>query len=92
MNPAAWDLQLGWGNKSLSVRGLALVAVLAVAAVVASNVWVAYQSTDQHGALVRGQDQTSCILTMTSEERFAFRKDVGPNAFERWCWWVKVQR
>jgi hypothetical protein len=92
IRPAEWDLQLGWGNKTLSVKGLAIIAVLAVALVVGATMYAAFQQGGQHVELGRGQDQLSCILTMGPEERVAFRKDVGPNAFERWCWWVRAQR
>jgi hypothetical protein len=92
VNPAEWDLKLGWGNKSLSVRGLGVVLVICVAIIVGATVWTAYQSTNQHGALIRGQDQVACIMTMSADERTAFRKDVGPQAFERWCWWLKAQQ
>lgn len=92
IKPAEWDLQLGWGTKTLSVRGLAVLLVIAVACIVAASFYAAYQSEMQHRDLSRGQDQNSCILTMQPEERVNFRKDVGPNAFERWCWWVRAQR
>jgi hypothetical protein len=92
VRPEEWDLQLGWGTKTLSVRGIAIIIVLAVAVVVAGSVYGAVQAAREHHELSRGQDQTSCILTMTQEERVAFRKDVGPNALERWCWWVRAQR
>lgn len=92
IDPAAWDLKLGWGDKSLSVRGIAVVLVIAVAAIVGANLWSAYQSTGQHSSITRGQDQVACIMTMTGDERTAFRKDVGPNAFERWCWWLQAQQ
>jgi hypothetical protein len=92
VDPGAWDLKLGWGDKSLSVRGVAIVLVLAVAAIVAANLYTAYQSTGQHNSITHGQDQVACIMTMTTEERTAFRKDVGPNAFERWCWWLQAQQ
>jgi hypothetical protein len=92
VRPAEWDLQLGWGSKTLSVRGLALIAVLAVAIVVGTSLYTAFEQGGQHVALGKGQDQLSCILTMGVEERVAFRQDVGPNAFERWCWWVRAQR
>ena len=92
VNPAAWDLQLGWGDKKLSVRGLAIIAVLAVGVIVGTTLYTAVQADRGHHELSRGQDQTSCILTMSQEERTKFRQDVGPNSFERWCWWVRAQR
>jgi hypothetical protein len=92
VRPSEWDLKLGWGDKSLSVRGLAVVILIAVGIVVGAVLYEAYQTEVQHRELTRGQDQNSCILTMSPEERANFRKDVGPNAFERWCWWVRAQR
>jgi hypothetical protein len=89
VRPEEWDLQLGWGTKTLSVRGIAIIIVLAVAVVVASSLYGAYQSDRQHAGLTRSQDQTSCILAMTADERTAFRKDMGPQVFERWCWWLR---
>ncbi|MGH8596629.1 MAG: hypothetical protein ACREXT_08225, partial [Gammaproteobacteria bacterium] len=42
-NGTAWDMKLGWGTKTLSVRGLGSLFVLAVFAVVASNLYAGWQ-------------------------------------------------
>ena len=45
-------------------------------------------SRNEHTALQRAQDRTSCILTMTAERRDRFRDRYTPGAFKQECPWV----
>lgn len=42
-----------------------------------------------HRALKIGQDRTTCILTMTQNDREQFRSRFYAGAFKSWCPWVE---
>lgn len=45
-------------------------------------------STDEHRGLRTAQDRTSCILTMSQEDRIRFRSRYQSGAFRQECPWV----
>jgi len=94
---------LRWNGKSFGARGVAVYFVLAVLAIIASNLFTGWQTktavTDaisaiaqatakEHQKLQSGQERTSCVLSMTVEDRVKFRNDYAPGAFKKWCPWV----
>jgi len=95
---------LSWNGKSIGARGAAVYLVLAVVSIIASNLYagwltktavtdaiasIAAATTTEHRKLQIGQDRTSCILTMTVEQREKFRDRFIQGAFKTWCPWVE---
>lgn len=81
-------LIIGWGNKSLAVRGIAVIVFLMLVSVIASVGAAHYLSNRDHEAIRRSQDRMSCILTLTAEERSTFRENYHPGAWSRLCAWL----
>jgi hypothetical protein len=92
-------LRVGWGAWSLAATGWSTVLALGVLAIVASNLIAGYlferSNTKEHATrsaehfhLRIAQDRTSCILTMTVEERVVFRNRYQIGAFEQMCPWM----
>lgn len=99
-NPALWDWEAAYGKAALRGRGL-LFGFLLFSVLLLGSVWylgfrlegvvtsALASSAGEHGQLVEASAQTNCILTMTPEERIAFRNDLRPDAWSRWCWWIR---
>ena len=103
-------LRLGYKEASLSVRGIGVFIALAVAAIIASNLYAGMTITNtiirenkivsdaladtqrqgggEHRMLRIAQDRTSCIITMTQEDRIEFRKRYQAGAFKQMCPWM----
>ena len=45
-------------------------------------------SVKDHTTLRVAQDRTSCIITMTQDDRIEFRKRYQPGAFKQMCPWM----
>ncbi len=100
VDPGLWDLQLGWGNKTLSVRGLAVVVLIALAAIVGSNLYTGsevraaisrYADTvsNEHRQQAREDMRTRCVLALSIEQRAALLSDRSLGAWGRACWWLE---
>lgn len=99
-NPALWEWEAAYGKAALRGRGL-LFGFLFFGALMLASVWylglrleasvgtALSSSMSEHGQLVEASSQTNCILTMTPEERITFRNDLRPDAWSRWCWWIR---
>ena len=92
-------LRLDYGAASLRLRGLAVLGTLAVLAITGSNLYAGYRieaaiastralAFTEHLRLLAAQDRTSCILTMTQEDRTQFRLNYRGGAFEQVCPWL----
>jgi len=101
-NPALWDVQLGWGSKRLSVRGLSITLLLGVCAVIASNIYasndlrvtmkeIAKVATTEHGALVNASERLACVVSLTLEDRKLLRENYYRGAFSRYCPWMVTE-
>jgi hypothetical protein len=86
------ELRVGWGQKSLRARGLGLIMALGVGAIIAMMLYTSATMvnamTREHMGLKISQDRTSCIITMTPQERLHFRDRYVPGAFRQMCPWV----
>ncbi len=99
-NPGLWDWEAAYGKAALRGRGI-LLGFLVFAGLLLGSVWylglrlegvvtkALANAVSEHGQLAEASAQTNCILTMTSEERIAFRNDLRPDAWSRWCWWIR---
>ena len=92
-------MRVSWGGKSVKLRGLAVYCVLGLTAMIGSTLYTGYRlemaigrdnaiMAKQHELLSTSQDRTSCMVTLTMEQRDAFRRDYRPGAFRQWCPWV----
>lgn len=102
VNPALWDLQLGWGTKRLSVRGLAILVLLGVTAVIVSNIYaandlravvkeIAHISSAEHKAMAGANERLSCIVSLSPEDRLRLRMNYYHGAFARFCPWMSSE-
>jgi hypothetical protein len=93
-------LRLGYREASLSIRGISVFLALAVVAIITSNFYSGYrieqaivglrmESMREHMMLRTGQDRTSCILTMSQEDRGQFRLRYQQGAFKQMCPWME---
>jgi hypothetical protein len=93
------ELAAAFGRWSLKAKGLGIVLVVSVVAVILSNFYASYRieqavyvavkaAGGEHTSLRLSQDRTSCLLTLTVEERARFRESYQVGAFPRWCPWV----
>lgn len=94
-------VEVGYKGATLSLRGAASVFVLAVLVIAGSTLYgglrVEWAMAREFNALhtktadlAVAQSQTSCLLTMMSDEqRIKFRDTYVPGAFKRWCPWIK---
>jgi hypothetical protein len=94
------ELGVAWNGKGIKAKGLAVYVLLGVLAIVGSNLYAGYRGeqmiariaegmSKEHVRLALAQDRTSCIVTLTFEQREQFRKDFRPGAFRQWCPWVQ---
>lgn len=101
-NGREWHMRLGWGNRNLQVRGFGVLVLLALFAVVGSNLYAGFRVEKlierqtqilarDHRLIGRGQEQATCILALTVEERLRFREDRRPDAWVQWCWWLTAR-
>ena len=99
-NPALWDWEAAYGKASLRGRGLLLAIVLFGVLIVGTNLYFGWRvetsvraalasSGHEHREIVTSAQQTTCILALTPEERIRFREDLRPDAWSRWCWWMR---
>jgi len=77
----------GWQTQQ-AVKDSSTRTEKAVDKIVQSVVAIQLIAANEHGALQRAQDRTSCILTMTAERRDRFRDRYTPGAFRQECPWV----
>lgn len=100
VNPALWDVEAAYGKAALRARGWFAAIVAVGVLVVVANFYLGWRveqavtralaaSGTEHAQLVDTSRETNCILTMTPEERVLFRGDLRPDAWSRWCWWIK---
>lgn len=99
MNGPEPEVSLGWNGKTVTARGVVVYFLLAMLAIVSANLYAGWRLEQalltQTARLVRDHDniqitqnRTSCILTMSAEQRDQFRRDFRPGAFKQWCPWV----
>lgn len=85
-------LIIGWGNKSISVKGAAAVGFIMYAALVVAVIYtgsrIEQAVSKDHQEIRRGQDRMACSVLMTMEERVKFREEYKPGAWHRWCPWM----
>lgn len=95
----ASEFGLAWNGKAVKARGLAVFFILAVLALIASQLYAGYRvetallrafdaGSAQHTTITVSQNRTSCIVSMSPEVREAFRASYVPGAFKKFCPWV----
>lgn len=100
VDPRFWDFEAAYGKAALRARGWFAAIVTIGALVIVTNFYLGWRveqvvtkalasSSVEHGTLVDSSRETNCILTMTPEERIQFRGDLRPDAWSRWCWWIR---
>ena len=97
------ELAIGLNGKTISARGagtLFLVSIISIVLATLGSGYMVKQTVEQsinavrtvskteHTAMKVSQDRTSCIITMSQEERIKFRYDYRPGAFKQWCPWA----
>ena len=99
-NPALWDWEAAYGKAVFRGRGLLLAIIVFGALIVGTNLYFGWRletsvrsalasSGHEHREIVRSAEQTTCILALTPDERLRFREDLRPDAWSRWCWWMR---
>lgn len=95
-------VKFAYGKASISARGFGVLIVLCLLAIVGSNLYAGLRLeklfekqtaalSRDHKSIGRGQEQATCILALTTEERLKFREDRRPDAWVQWCWWITRQ-
>ena len=93
-------LKLFWGDKGVSVKGVAVIVFLMWLAIVASNLYSGYRLEQaftgvtvamggQHRELATASDRTACAVSLSPAERERFRQEYRPGAWSLWCPWIK---
>lgn len=93
------NLKLTYGKANLTAHGFGVLIILGLFAVVGSNIYSGFRiekllehqaniQARDHRMIGQGQEQATCILAMTVEERIKFRDDRRPDAWYQWCWWI----
>lgn len=93
-------ISVGWNGKQIAAKGLGVYAVLAVLAIIASILYTGSETkrsiaqigagmTAEHRSLRLAQDRTSCIVSLTVEDRAVFRLRYQPGSFRQWCPWME---
>ena len=94
------EVSATWNGKSVSARGFGVYAILAVLAIIAAILYTGFETkeairqltttmTAEHRSLRIAQDKTSCILSLTLEERSTFRLRYQQGSFRQWCPWME---
>lgn len=89
-----------WGNVWIRAWGGSTLLVLAVIAIIASNVYQGYTMSqtilrenklrsDEHVVIAQSHDLMTCVLTMSLEDRDTFRREYRPGYELTWCPWIK---
>ena len=85
---------VGWGDKRLTARGSAAIAIL-IAGVVAGTIYLHDTRTlTQLGSLAYEIRVQTCVQSLTFAEREMMRKQVAPQGqrwatvLEAWCPWL----
>jgi len=93
------EVEVTWNGKGITARGLGTVAILGVLSIIAAILYTGFETkqavyqlgavmTGEHKRIVTAQDKTSCILSLTVEERAAFRLRYQQGSFRQWCPWM----
>jgi hypothetical protein len=89
-------VRLGYKGFGLNVHGpqaATLLIVLILALAMAAALYLNYLGTQvsgiEHQAMIREQRRTTCVLSMTPEDRLALRQKWGPGALQGWCPWLE---
>ena len=77
----------GWQTQK-AVEASSIRTERAVDKIVQGVVAIQLVTANEHVALQRASDRTSCILTMSVERRDRFRDRYTPGAFRQECPWV----
>lgn len=99
-NAALWDWEAAYGKASLRGRSMLLALLVFGVLIVGTNFYFGWRvetsvraalasSGQEHREIVTSAQQTTCILALTIEERVKFREDLRPDAWSRWCWWLR---
>ena len=100
IDPSLWDWEAAYGKAAVRGRGILGGLVIMGALLLASNFYLGWRvekvitealgtSGAEHRDIVRNGEQITCILALTPEERVQFRQDSRPDAWSRWCWWLR---
>lgn len=100
MTGSADEVVIGWDGKTVTARGVAVYAILGVLSIIGAILYsgnetkqaiqaLAMASKHEHAILRTAQDRTSCILSLTTEERAAFRLRYQVGSFRQWCPWME---
>lgn len=95
------EIALRYRSTTFSARGLGVYFALAIAGIIVSQVYTGWRieqaiwmarraSATEHASIARAEDRTSCMLTLTLEDRTKFRSEYAPGAFRKWCPWVEA--
>jgi len=86
-NGFAWKLPLNLGT--LSGKGwTSIVALMIVGSLLSTSAfaYIAWKGLEDHRSIIRSNDRLACIVSMTQDERTAFRKTGGH--WSQWCPWL----
>ena len=86
-NGFAWKLPLNLGT--LSGKGwTSIVALMIVGSLLGTSAfaYIAWKGLEDHRSIIRSNDRLACIVSMTQDERTAFRKTGGH--WSQWCPWL----
>jgi hypothetical protein len=92
-------LSISWGKATVAARGAAVVVLLMWVTIIASQHYASYRleqtfrlthdhANEEHLTLRRAQDRTTCMLSMSQDERSRFRLEYRPGAWKLWCSWM----
>ena len=93
-------LRIGWGDKSVSVRGAASILFFMWLTLVGAGLYSNYRLEQaliggmakteiEHTKMTQANEQTACVVSMSQAERERFRGEFRPGAWSRWCPWIK---
>lgn len=101
VRPELWDFEAAYGRARIATRG-AFVTVVVLAAILLGSIWylglrqesvltAALASTArEHDNIVVSAQQTACILALSQQGKLeGFMQDYGPDAWARYCWWIR---
>jgi hypothetical protein len=95
-------LSISWGKATVAARGAAVIVLVMWVTIIASQHYASYRleqtfrqthenGNAEHATLRRSQDRTTCMLSMTTDERSRFRLEYRPGAWKLWCAWMSEE-
>ena len=93
-------LRIGWGDKSVSIRGAASILFFMWLTLVGAGLYSNWRleqtlligmarAEGEHVRMTQANEQTACMVSMSQGDREKFRVEFRPGAWSRWCPWIK---